>query len=464
MKKALAVLAVAIAVGGCVTVVPVPVRTAPPPASHPDSARHQKPPMVVVITDPQDSARIRREHWREHPTDTVVEVTETTGKTDHRPPWAERPHEGGRQGPPPGLAKHDSLPPGQARKDGKPDKPEHGPPDKEGRPDVEHVVLAHPEAPGQDKKPDQGVRGDPGNKDAEPGHHGVEAGKKGMEPSNKGAEAETHGAQPGDKGVGHEGKDAQPGNKGAQPGDKGVEHEGKGAQPGDKGAQPGDKTAERGGKDVKPGNSAAEPGNKGAQPETKGATPGERIVEPSKKMEPSDKGAQPGNQGVGLETRGAAPGEKIVEPGNGGADSGSKVVAPDSRTRPDQARQGGGKPGPAPAGGNGQTTGAAPAGPAVATVAQLLGTSAPVGERVQVTGTCLAAGSQSAAGGAPAGTDDWQLGSGGAAIWVTGPRPAGCSPATGSRGQVTIVAKVAEDQLPGHGKKPGGTRRYLVIE
>jgi hypothetical protein len=481
MKRALAVLAAAIAVGGCVTVVPVPARPVPPSTSAPDSARRRKPPPVVVIADPQDSSRARRGGWREHRADTVVEVAGTDGKTDHRPGWAARPHEGGPTEPPPGLAKHDSMPPGQARKDAKPDKPEHGPPDKEGRPDVGHGVLAHPVAPGHEEKADHEARGEPGKSDAAHGNKGAEAGNKGAEPGHKGAEPGKNGVErgnndvePGDKAAGsgnHKG--SQPGEKIVEPGSKGVDHGDKGAEPGKNAVEPGNKATDSGNhKGSQPGEKIVEPGGKGVDHGDKGAEPGKNAVEPGNKAtdsgnhkgsQPGEKIVEPGNRHVEPETKSAAPAKKIVEPANRGAESGAKALEPDNRVKPGQAKQGGERPAQATQGSQEQTARASSTGVTTASIAQLLGSDALVGQRVQVTGTCLATKNQSAAGVAPGGGDGWQLGSGGTAIWVTGPRPEGCSPAAGGRAPVTVIAKVAEDQIPGHGKKSGETRRYLVI-
>ncbi|MEJ2184464.1 MAG: hypothetical protein P8Z36_00835, partial [Gemmatimonadota bacterium] len=102
---------------------------------------------------------------------------------------------------------------------------------------------------------------------------------------------------------------------------------------------------------------------------------------------------------------------------------------------------------------------AAASAPPSATIPQLLASESLVGQQVQVTGVCLARKDQSAAGNAPKGKDDWQLGSDGGAIWVVGARPAGCG-----AGTVTIVARVGQDRLPSRGKKTGALRRYLVIE
>ncbi len=96
-----------------------------------------------------------------------------------------------------------------------------------------------------------------------------------------------------------------------------------------------------------------------------------------------------------------------------------------------------------------------------ATIPQLLTSDAFVGKDVRVTGMCLAEKDQRAVGETPVTSSGWQLAVGGAAIWVTGMRPRGCTPAAGSRQPVTIVAKVVQGSLSSHGTSARETRRYL---
>jgi hypothetical protein len=104
-------------------------------------------------------------------------------------------------------------------------------------------------------------------------------------------------------------------------------------------------------------------------------------------------------------------------------------------------------------------------GPAVApsvTVDQLLRSQDWNGKTVTVSGTCLGYRVPPVAVGNPPRTrSDWQLESGGVAIYVTGPLPPGCSAATGGTSPGTITALVQEDTLRALGPNPAKPRRYL---
>ncbi|MEJ2187589.1 MAG: hypothetical protein P8Z36_16995, partial [Gemmatimonadota bacterium] len=160
MKKVLAVLSMAIAVAGCqVTMVPGTVTpTASADSVVADSLQRAASPVAVA----------------DQPADSAVEP-------DHRPPWAQRPHDGGRVALPPGLAKRDSasIPPGQARKDDpqkappgqlKKDERQNEPPGqarKDERQDQPpgQARKGASDGPGQHGKPDQAGQQKAGNND-----------------------------------------------------------------------------------------------------------------------------------------------------------------------------------------------------------------------------------------------------------------------------------------------------------
>jgi hypothetical protein len=96
------------------------------------------------------------------------------------------------------------------------------------------------------------------------------------------------------------------------------------------------------------------------------------------------------------------------------------------------------------------------------TVTEVLAGSGRVGETIRVEGRCLGYGKVRAEGGPPVTRSDWQLEEGGAAIYVTGPLPEGCSATEGSTTRTAIYATIAEDNPPALGGKPAKTRRYLV--
>lgn len=102
---------------------------------------------------------------------------------------------------------------------------------------------------------------------------------------------------------------------------------------------------------------------------------------------------------------------------------------------------------------------AAAAPPRQTTVREVLGKQLSSGQVVAVSGDCAPAGSRDDVGLPPAGGEPWLLRADGIAVYVMGAAPATC--ATGSD-SVTIVARVAEDTIPGTGSIPPAPRRYLV--
>ena len=96
------------------------------------------------------------------------------------------------------------------------------------------------------------------------------------------------------------------------------------------------------------------------------------------------------------------------------------------------------------------------------TVRDLLDSDAYVGKRVQVTGRCHGYAADIAVGPPPVSRSDWKLVDGGAAIFVSGRLPPGCSPTEGSAEHTTILALVAQDTLPAFGDRAATARRYLV--
>ena len=95
--------------------------------------------------------------------------------------------------------------------------------------------------------------------------------------------------------------------------------------------------------------------------------------------------------------------------------------------------------------------------PINSTVHDVLATSALAGQLVHVSGRCLGDSPAIATGGPPVTRSDWQLASGGEAVFVTGPKPLPCQSA---EADVSITARVAVDTV----RKLGRTtpRRYLV--
>jgi hypothetical protein len=100
------------------------------------------------------------------------------------------------------------------------------------------------------------------------------------------------------------------------------------------------------------------------------------------------------------------------------------------------------------------------AAPAV-TVRQVLTTQALVGETVVVSGRCLGDATPAVAKGSrPFSGSVWQFEDNGVAVWVAGPKPAGCG--SGSAPAAQITARVAQDSLPLF-SQPRTTRQYLVV-
>jgi hypothetical protein len=101
-----------------------------------------------------------------------------------------------------------------------------------------------------------------------------------------------------------------------------------------------------------------------------------------------------------------------------------------------------------------------------ATVRDILGRTAHVGELVRVAGHCVAVGgqgSESRVGEPPVSPTDWLLASDGVSVFVTGAPPASCGSLERGADSVTIVARVAEDTLPTAEGIPAAPRRYLVL-
>ena len=96
------------------------------------------------------------------------------------------------------------------------------------------------------------------------------------------------------------------------------------------------------------------------------------------------------------------------------------------------------------------------------TVRDLLDSDVYVGKRVQVTGRCHGYAAGVAVGPPPVTRSDWQLVDGGAAIFVSGRLPPGCSPTEGSAQRTTVLALVAQDTLSALGNRAATARRYLV--
>ncbi len=98
--------------------------------------------------------------------------------------------------------------------------------------------------------------------------------------------------------------------------------------------------------------------------------------------------------------------------------------------------------------------------PAVS-VGAVLTTQALVGQTVVVSGYCIPAAKPAKAHGTqPVRHSDWQLTEGGAAVWVSGPKPAECS-ASPAEARSTITATVAQDTIPEFGRVRQ-IRPYLV--
>jgi hypothetical protein len=93
---------------------------------------------------------------------------------------------------------------------------------------------------------------------------------------------------------------------------------------------------------------------------------------------------------------------------------------------------------------------------------EVLSSRALVGNRVRVTGRCLAPIGPQPLGQPPRPWNEWQLEADGVAMFVIGPMPGACL-VPGERVILTIEALVAEDTLPAIGNLPGAPRRFLVL-
>jgi hypothetical protein len=95
--------------------------------------------------------------------------------------------------------------------------------------------------------------------------------------------------------------------------------------------------------------------------------------------------------------------------------------------------------------------------PALLTVASFLDRPLDVGQRIQITGTCLDQFHANASAGAPpVSRSDWQLTNGSQVVYVVGRMPASCIP-----GPATISASVAIDTTLIAGQRR--PRRFLTI-
>jgi hypothetical protein len=98
--------------------------------------------------------------------------------------------------------------------------------------------------------------------------------------------------------------------------------------------------------------------------------------------------------------------------------------------------------------------------PAVS-VGTVLTTQALVGHTVVVSGYCIPEATPAMAHGTqPVRSNDWQLTEGGAAVWVSGPKPAGCAESAKDE-RSTITAVVAQDTIPATDRTQS-LRPYLV--
>ena len=100
---------------------------------------------------------------------------------------------------------------------------------------------------------------------------------------------------------------------------------------------------------------------------------------------------------------------------------------------------------------------------AVVSVDELLDNTSLVGTVVSVWGRCLRRGAGQAQGAPPLTRSDWELGSGVRAVWVSGPRPAGCPAESGARDSSLVKGLAQADTL----RMFDGTeqlRMYLLLE
>ncbi len=102
--------------------------------------------------------------------------------------------------------------------------------------------------------------------------------------------------------------------------------------------------------------------------------------------------------------------------------------------------------------------------PAVAapkvTVREVLTMQALVGETVVVSGRCIGDATPAVAKGSrPFSGSVWQFEDNGVAVWVAGPKPAGCGSGSAA---AQLTARVVQDSLPLF-SRPRATRQYLVV-
>jgi hypothetical protein len=94
------------------------------------------------------------------------------------------------------------------------------------------------------------------------------------------------------------------------------------------------------------------------------------------------------------------------------------------------------------------------------TVRQVLTMRALAGETVVVTGRCVGESSSTGAISSQPKIDRaWQLESGGAAVWVSGPRPASCG---ADASPETVTARVVQDSIPLLSPRRA-VRQFLVV-
>ena len=99
-------------------------------------------------------------------------------------------------------------------------------------------------------------------------------------------------------------------------------------------------------------------------------------------------------------------------------------------------------------------------------ISSILRSTAANGTPVLVRGICLARAAHAAFGPPPRTRSDWQLRAvtdSTVGIWVTGPRPAGCTPEQGGVGPIALRAMLESDTVAALATAPRA-RRYLVVQ
>ena len=99
-------------------------------------------------------------------------------------------------------------------------------------------------------------------------------------------------------------------------------------------------------------------------------------------------------------------------------------------------------------------------------ISSILRSTAANGTPVVVRGICLARAAHAAFGPPPRTRSDWQLGAvsdSTVGIWVTGRRPAGCTPEQGGVGPIALRAVLESDTVTVLATAPRA-RRYLVVQ